>query len=442
MPPLVNIQDGASASTQTRGKGSTTLEMKTEMESLRRKLEELKTHVEDVEDERNCNAAKANELQSLLNSQKKDSIHEAYQKSLQVAEMSMKTDRLKKQLRNLVAENHELRTARQENEKRMEEMSGLVRSLQCKTGNIGESEDATEVVLTPEKALDMTMRNMKVHMEALEEDRQVLAVTCNDQEKQIVALESENKILTVRVQMLEELFRSLNQKRIDESQPTEKSPRREVTRNSSLPDLFASERRKSKAATMLEPEKKVQWSKAVPVKTEAKERVKPRVLAVLSPTGPSRRSKTKNGSFTKLTQRPAFNKSNSTPELSCPPRSRSFTKRMTVRERRAAAKRGDNKFSADARSMGGTKSGSKIGKEEEQKGGNQSIRVGELEGTYLGPMKNGLPNGTGTIRFTNGDTYLGQVVDGKMHGRGTMYHSSRELGIVRGTWNSNEKVET
>jgi hypothetical protein len=46
----------------------------------------------------------------------------------------------------------------------------------------------------------------------------------------------------------------------------------------------------------------------------------------------------------------------------------------------------------------------------------------------MGPMgKNGLPNGTGTIRFKNGNTYLGEVKDGEMYGKGTLYQGCSNM---------------
>ena len=56
------------------------------------------------------------------------------------------------------------------------------------------------------------------------------------------------------------------------------------------------------------------------------------------------------------------------------------------------------------------------------------IVINGMEGSYTGPLStNGLPNGTGTIRFRNGDTYLGEVEDGRLHGKGTMYTKGKAL---------------
>ena len=50
----------------------------------------------------------------------------------------------------------------------------------------------------------------------------------------------------------------------------------------------------------------------------------------------------------------------------------------------------------------------------------------------------GLPHGTGTLRFDNGDTYLGEMKYGDMHGNGTMY--SRQKGTKRGIFKHNKYV--
>ena len=68
------------------------------------------------------------------------------------------------------------------------------------------------------------------------------------------------------------------------------------------------------------------------------------------------------------------------------------------------------------------------------------VVVGDLSAVYTGTLKEGLPHGTGTFRFKNGDTYLGEVLAGKMHGKGTLYHRAKELGILRGVFEDNEFI--
>jgi hypothetical protein len=344
MAPLEKKQNTRALSTPPRGKGTT--QMRNEVESLRNSLCELHVRLEHVEDERNYNAAKANELQSLVDSQKKDSIQDdLVQKSLQVAEMSMSIDKLEALIKTLVAENHKLRTERHDEAKQMEKMSGVVRSLQYESEDNDDDNDDVEVILTPEKAFDMTMKNMKIHMEALEDDREQLAMKCKDQEKKISSLGNDNELLEVKLEMLEELFRSLNEQHIDESPPTQEKAVKEVKKNKSLTDLFANMRQKSKAAEMPETPENAHWPKAVPAKKGEEANPKPRV--VLAPKSdlstnkeiiepPASPKKTATPKQTPL--RPPLKKANSTPELRSPT-GESSSARMTVRERRAAAKR-------------------------------------------------------------------------------------------------------
>ena len=70
-----------------------------------------------------------------------------------------------------------------------------------------------------------------------------------------------------------------------------------------------------------------------------------------------------------------------------------------------------------------------------------AVNINGLEGSYTGPLgPNGLPNGTGTIRFKNGDTYLGTLKDGQLHGKGAMYYASNRKTTFRGTFVNNHPV--
>lgn len=303
-----------------------------EAAALRSEMCQLRLRLEEVEEDRNYNAAKTNELQELLKDFKKEHVHDVLvKKSLQVAEMAMSLDNLQGQIKALKAENQKLKRARQEDMTKMQDLSGVVRSLQCASYSSDEDEDdddEEEIVLTPEKALDMTLKNMKFHIEVLEDERQSLSMKCKDQGSKISMLEKESELKDVKVDMLEELFRSLNQERSDSplKPPLEKA--------NSSPDLFAED----------EP---------------------------IAGAKPSRRTINRNSRYQRL---------------------------KTV------------------------------------------VKVGDMEGSYTGPLIEGKPNGVGTIKFENGNTYLGEVVDGKMHGNGTLYHSNKELGISRGRFEDNEFV--
>jgi hypothetical protein len=70
------------------------------------------------------------------------------------------------------------------------------------------------------------------------------------------------------------------------------------------------------------------------------------------------------------------------------------------------------------------------------------VSMNGLDGAYTGPLSSsGLPNGTGTIRFKNGDTYLGDLRDGKLHGKGAMYFGAKDKTTIRGKFENNVLVE-
>ncbi|MDR0299279.1 MAG: hypothetical protein LBI13_04265, partial [Streptococcaceae bacterium] len=51
-------------------------------------------------------------------------------------------------------------------------------------------------------------------------------------------------------------------------------------------------------------------------------------------------------------------------------------------------------------------------------------RIKKTDFTYLGNIKNSIPNGTGAIAYSNGDSYKGNFVDGKFSGKGTFTSKS------------------
>ncbi|WP_319559180.1 NlpC/P60 family protein [Marispirochaeta sp.] len=61
-------------------------------------------------------------------------------------------------------------------------------------------------------------------------------------------------------------------------------------------------------------------------------------------------------------------------------------------------------------------------------------------GLYTGPLKDGEPSGTGTMRLKNGDTYQGEFRDGLFHGQGTYTWSSGKS--YTGRFEKGEIVET
>ena len=78
---------------------------------------------------------------------------------------------------------------------------------------------------------------------------------------------------------------------------------------------------------------------------------------------------------------------------------------------------------------------------EPEKARRMPVELNGVAGNYTGPLNaTGLPHGTGTIRFNNGDTYLGALCNGLMHGRGAMYFGNKRKPTFRGDFVSNRPV--
>jgi hypothetical protein len=299
------------------------IEMNT-IAKLRSELGHILVRYEELEQDRNYNAMKANELQNVLNAFKMGEIHEVLlTKSLQLAQVLTEVDCLCVQLKKIQKE-------RDEGKSKQLALSVVVRSLQSVTTSDSEDdedEDGDQVILTAEKALDMTLKNMKLQVEYHEDENQKLAQRCKLHERTIESLTKENDLNAVKVEMLEEILRALNEEH--HSKPASETA-----------------------------------SPAIPKET----------VKVLLEKTPSNWS---------------------VPALK-------FTTKM-------------NTLNDDP-----------------------SVNGRLEEASYTGPISDGIPNGTGIVRFKNGDTYLGEIVNGEMHGKGTLYyHQSRELGMQRGQFEHN-----
>ncbi|KAL3917952.1 MAG: hypothetical protein SGARI_007588 [Bacillariaceae sp.] len=201
----------------------------------------------------------------------------------------------------------------------------------------------------------MTLGNMKAHIEVLEDALQTRTAQCKEQKKKIKGLQRDNDQNLVKVEMLETLFRELNQNRSDE----------EVRKDQEEQALKGSET------------------------TE---------------------------------QRPKLAKQRSLPSLGLGEKMRSF---RASREKQQA----DPTPTVSMQARQPTKMNKiKI-----------CFKKAGLEGTYTGPVKDGMPHGVGSIRFSNGDTYLGEMKSGKMSGKGTLFSKSR--GVMRGQFENNRFVE-
>jgi chromosome segregation ATPase len=120
----------------------------------RNELYRLQVRCEDLEQDRNYHAVKANELQEI-----DDIIQETLlmKKTMQIAEASMDVDRLHLHIRKLESEINIMKNERETERANIMDISGIVRSLQSSCQESDEEEEE-EVFLTPEKALDMTLK--------------------------------------------------------------------------------------------------------------------------------------------------------------------------------------------------------------------------------------------------------------------------------------------
>jgi hypothetical protein len=314
-----------------------------ELVALRNKLCQMCVRCEELEQDRNYTAAKVNELQEVVCAFTSDDVHETLmKKSLQVAEISMEVDRLQLKIKQLAAENQQLKNQREADKCMMVDLSVVVKSLQSLSFDSDDEEDDEEEeeveILTAEKAFDMTLRNMKYQIEGLEDERQKLSGKCKNQSNTIASLTNDNELLGTKVEILGEII--LNQGRIEVSSSTKQA---RMTSN-----------------------------------------------------------------------KPPLCKANSAPRLGT----------------RLPSKRDPNQRISTPQ------------KESPSKTGRMDVVVGDLEAMYTGSLKEGLPHGTGTFRFKNGDTYLGEVVAGKMHGKGTLYHRAKDLGTSRGIFEDNMFIDT
>jgi hypothetical protein len=353
-----------------------------EADALRNEICTLRTRLEEVEDERNFHAAKAHELTDIVKTKKDDAYDELEKKAKLVAEMSTRLERLEMEKQAIANENRKLHKQLDVTRSEMGDLSVVVRSLQTAAyftddDNDTVSDDEDEVVLTPEKALDMTLVNMKAHIEALEDALQQSSVLNKSQKKKIDFLENENKLKEIQIEMLEELFREFNQVRSDDSIKNNGDCVGTDTKTARMQRNI----RKSLSASSLNIEGGIRTVYG------ATERIASSVSSSISDT------------------------LSSGVELRQAEKATSASRSAGIRTKIERGRM--NKIKICFKKAG-------------------------LEGMYTGPLVNGLPHGVGTIRFTNGDTYLGEMTHGKMSGKGTLYTKSK--GIFRGCFENNKFV--
>jgi hypothetical protein len=209
MPPLTSSNHEIEVSYRTnnkhKGGDDVLLSITSSNADIRNELCRLQVRCTDLEQE-------AKELQETLEAYLSDDIQETLmKKSMQFAEASMDVDRLHLHIRKLEANINGMKTERETERVNMIHLSGTVRSLQsCQESDEEEEEEEDEALLTPEKALDMTLKNLKFQIEFLEDERQKMTLKCMSLANTIETLKKDNELKEVRTRIFEELFRSLN----------------------------------------------------------------------------------------------------------------------------------------------------------------------------------------------------------------------------------------
>lgn len=409
-----------------------------EAESLRHEICNLRTRLEEVEEESKFHAAKANELQELLMNSHSTSGNSGIDATIlkQADELAKKTcqiEALEKKITEITIQKTMLEVERDEAKKESLELSHVVRSLQNVTKSSmerslrsrdksddddssssesedsdDESEDSEEIVLTPESALDLTLGNLKEHIEMLEDGLQASSTLNTEQKKNINHLENDIKAQQAQISMLEGLFRELN------------------------------------AANQLHFHKEQEEKDAKDDKEKgaSAESTTPSHSSPASPKSSSPNTEAKERTLKKLGL--AF-RGIRMPSMSMPARKE---KALDIPEEAAAAAQaaayllGDIQADSAPPKDSDANNNDNAKKKKEKKTAMKKVKIrfkkAGLEGTYTGPLVDKKPHGVGTIRFTNGNTYLGEMRKGKMSGSGTLY--TKNNGVFRGLFENNQFV--
>lgn len=191
-----------------------------EAESLRKEICQLRIRLEEVEEESKFHAAKANELTELLMNVNSSSGNSGIdttilRQSEELARKHCEIDNLEKKITKLKTEKSMLEIERDAAKKETAKLSSVVRSLQTYSesgshigdddddGDDDDSEESEEVVLTPETALDLTLGNLKEHIEMLEDGLQASS-SLNSHLKRDV------QINETKISILKDLFQEMD----------------------------------------------------------------------------------------------------------------------------------------------------------------------------------------------------------------------------------------
>lgn len=193
-----------------------------EAESLRKEICQLRIRLESVEEESKFHAAKANDLTELLMNVNSSSGNSGIDSTIlrqseELARKFCQIGTLEKKITKLKTEKSMMEIERDNAKKDTAKLSSVVRSLQTYSESGShmdddnddddedgdDSEESEEVVLTPETALDLTLGNLKEHIEMLEDGLQASSTLNSD-------LQKAGKIKEYKISILEQLFYEMN----------------------------------------------------------------------------------------------------------------------------------------------------------------------------------------------------------------------------------------
>ena len=176
---------------------------------LRLRLAETKKQNAVLSKDLKFQEVKSQQMTNVLESLETSETHEILlDKALQLAEVSTEVDHLRSKCRQMQQE-------RKEEKKKLIGLRAIVRSLQLLTHEevhddleeeFMEDDDLDSVRLDAEKAVDMTLRYLKLRVEHLEEQQTTMAQEVEARDRHIENLEKENGLLKAKVDMLGELF--------------------------------------------------------------------------------------------------------------------------------------------------------------------------------------------------------------------------------------------
>ena len=523
VPPLGESDKAATSSSSTSSSSSFSKcekkqqqqqkQQSTIIASLRNEICQLQVKCDEFEQERNYTNIKLGELTDVINAYKNsenpdndDDEHNCLhivimQKAMKVSEMKYEIQQLKVTIKTLEEENMKLTEQYEEQQFKNLQLSTLIKSLQQYNNNDyrndekEEKEEEGDQLMTPERALDMTLRNMKRHIESLEEERQKLANKCQSQSGFIESLQKEKDNANGKLRMMEDFINKLKQPknaqqicldvtlgREDEPpSPTNKegdggtAPRVALSKaaepnNDDGEDNYEKEEKEESNVATFEAEEEarnirrrarrlLRSGSGSDLMAQEHRRTARAGMGMSRSDSSSNINSSANNSQGGREPRRRFRRSGSSGNLEVDDDttskalldkaskyglSLSSTSPSTATPHTPSSSTRRFRRSISAKSLNDMESSEDIDSSthsidfDPNKAKRMDIVVGGQDAIYTGPLENGVPNGTGTIRFKNGDTYLGELVNGEMHGQGTLYHHEKAKGLSRGRFQHNQ----